>query len=62
MTTARKIAAGTTPSGLSPASMAMTMPAVAEARRQVAHHLEMHAADLADAGKPGEPAGEQRGR
>ena len=35
--------------------------AVAEAGRQVAHHLEVHAADLADAGQPGEPAGDQRG-
>ena len=35
---------------------------IAVARRDVAHHLEMHAADLADAGEPGQRAGQQRGR
>ena len=40
--------------------MAMTMPAIAVAGRDVAHHLVVHAADLADAGEPGQRAGEQR--
>ena len=62
ITAAKKIAAGTTPSGLSRASMAMTMPRIAVAGREVAHHLVMHAADLADAGEPGQRAGEQRRR
>ena len=61
MTMARKIAAGTTPSGLRRGQHGDDDAAVAVARREIAHHLKVHAADLADAGEPGERAGDQRG-
>ena len=60
-TPATKIAAATTPSGLSPASIAMTMPRVAVAGRHVERDVAGAPGDLDRAGEPRERA-RQRAR
>ena len=50
-----------TPSGLSRGQHGDDDAGIAVAGREVARHLVVHAADLADAGEPGQRAGERRG-